>query len=284
MTDETVTGAANAGTVRSMYTPMASDYDDLWAPLLRTYGRRLLDGVRLGDAGRVLDLGCGVGKLLPDIEERVPGAVVVGCDLVEAMLRLAPDRFPRVVMDCTRAAFARERFDVVVSTFMLFHVPLPDVALEQTRALMRPGGRIAIAVWGTGESFPAMTVWDGAFDRIGVPPDPAADGPPDGRELTDSPEKMAGLLERAGFVSVRAASDEWLVEWDRERFLRWRRGMGPSRRRLAELDPAERARAFRAASDAVGELGPEAFVHRDEVVLAWAEAPASPPGPLAGVR
>ena len=131
-------GAANADTVRGLYTPIAPDYDELWAPLLRAFGLRLLVGVPLWSAERVLDLGCGVGKLLPDIAERAPGAVVVGCDLTEAMLRVAPGRFPRVAMDCTRSAFAGETFDVVVSTFMLFHVPRPGDALVATRGSMRP--------------------------------------------------------------------------------------------------------------------------------------------------
>src|SRR5262245_25966660 len=207
-------GAANAETVRGMYTPIASDYDEIWAPLLRPYGLRLVEAARIEDAERVLDLGCGVGKLLPDLAERAPRATIVGCDLVEAMLRVAPDRFPRAVMDCTRSAFAADAFDAVVSTFMLFHVPRPDSALAPARIAIRPGGRIAIAVWGTGESFPAMTAWDDAFDRLDVPPDPAADAPPDGRALSDSPEKMAGLLEGAGFASVRSESVEWLLRWD----------------------------------------------------------------------
>jgi ubiquinone/menaquinone biosynthesis C-methylase UbiE len=123
-------GAANVETVRGMYTPIASDYDEIWAPLLREFGLRLLERARLDGAERVLDLGCGVGTLLPDIAERVPDAVVTGCNLVEAMLRVAPARYPRVVMDATRWAFAPDAFDAVVSTFMLFHLPTPEAALS----------------------------------------------------------------------------------------------------------------------------------------------------------
>jgi len=268
-------GAANADTVRQMYTPITSTYDEVWAPLLRTYGDRLVDEARIEDARRVLDLGCGVGALLPDIASRAPDAVVVGCDLVEAMIRLAPERFPRIVMDCTRSALVDGAFDAVVSTFMLFHVPRPDVALANVRAALRPEGRIAVAVWGPGEEFPAMTAWDEALDRLRVPPDPAAEGPPDGRELTDSPDKMERLLLAAGFVAVRTESVGWIIRWDLDRFLRWRRGMGPSRRRLALLDPDRREDVFRAATDAIAGLDPDAFVHRDEVVMAWGRAPTT---------
>src|SRR5262245_55978673 len=124
-------GAANAETIRSLYTPITSTYDEVWAPLLRVHGLRLLDRASLLGAERVLDLGGGVGALLPAIAERAPAAIVVGCDLTEAMLRLAPKRFPQLAMDCTRNAFADGSFDAIVSTFMLFHVPEPDVALGQ---------------------------------------------------------------------------------------------------------------------------------------------------------
>src|SRR5262249_57001421 len=124
-----------------------------------------------------------------------------------------------------------------------------------------------------GESFPGMTAGDEAIDRLGVPADPAAAAPPDGRELTDSPEKMAGLLQAAGFGSVDAESSEWLLRWDLDRFLRWRRGMGPSRRRLALLDRDQRDSVFAAAADEITGLDTDAFVHRDEVVMAWGNVP-----------
>lgn len=267
-----MTGAANAWTVIGMYSPIASDYEEIWAPRLRPFAIRLLDRLSLADAHRVLDLGCGVGKLLPDIEQRAPGALAVGCDLTYDMLRLAQPRFGRVAMDGMRPAFADSSFDAVVSSFALFHFPDPPGALAGIHAAMRAGGRIGIAVWGTGEVFPAMTAWDEESDRLGVPPDPAAAGPGDGREQVDSPEKLRSVLERAGFADASAESAEWRVDWEMADFLEWRMRMGPSRRRLAQLDPAERERTIAALRDHVAGLGPEALMHRDEVVLATATA------------
>src|SRR5881396_111612 len=67
-------GAANAEGVTAMYAPAAGDYGEIWAPLLRPYGLQLLDRLPLEEARRVLDLGCGVGRLLPDIAERARSA------------------------------------------------------------------------------------------------------------------------------------------------------------------------------------------------------------------
>src|SRR5262249_11697326 len=100
-----------------MYSPIASDYEEIWAPRLRPYALQLLDRLSLESARRVLDLGCGVGKLLPDIERLAPNAFVVGSDLTHAMLRLADPRFGRVAMDGMRLAFGDSPFDAIVSSF-----------------------------------------------------------------------------------------------------------------------------------------------------------------------
>jgi len=265
-------GAANAKTVIDMYSPIASDYEEIWAPRLRPFALQLLERLPLDEARRVLDLGCGVGRLLPDIQGRAPGAFVVGSDLTQSMVRRADPRWGRVAMDGMRLAFADDTFDAVVSSFALFHFPDPPGALVGVRSAMRPGGRIGIAVWGTGEVFPAMTAWDEESDRLGLPPDPAASGPGDGREQVDSPDKIRDVLDRAGFSQVSAESAEWHVEWEMGDFMEWRLRMGPSRRRLEQLDPEKRARTVAALQEYVAGLGPDALDHRDEVVLATATA------------
>ncbi|MBI3647927.1 MAG: class I SAM-dependent methyltransferase [Actinobacteria bacterium] len=267
-------GAANAPVIQSMYAATASDYEEIWAPLLRPYGLRLLDALPLADARTVLDLGCGVGRLLPDVAGRASGALVIGADLTEGMLRCADDRFARVLMDGTRLGFADGSFDAVVSAFVFFHFPDPIAAMTGVRRVLRPGGAFALAVWGTGEVFPAMEAWDEELDAMDVPPDPAEDGPGDGREIVDSPEKVRAGLLAAGFAEALSESAEWLRRWDLDAFLEWRLRLSPSRRRLARLDPGRREAVVAAARERVASMGPEALLHRDEVVLASARAPA----------
>lgn len=267
-------GAANADVVVSMYTPVAADYEEIWAPLLRPYGIRLLDELPLSDARHVLEVGCGVGRLLPDIAERAPRALVVGSDLTEAMLRAAPDEFPRAVMDGTRLGFADGVFDAVVSVFVLFHFPDPPGALQGLRRVLRPGGAVAIAVWGTGQVFPAQDSWSEELDKLEVPPDPAGEGPRDGEEQVNSPEKMRAILAEAGFEDVRAESAAWEQPWDVDGFVHWRTHLGPTRRRVELLDPERRAVVVARARDRVSELPPEDLIDHDEVVLSTARAPA----------
>lgn len=266
-------GAANAGIVRNMYAPMALAYDEIWAPLLRPFGLKLLGRLQEGAPRRVLDLGCGVGSLLPDIEDHFPEATVIGCDLTEGMLRMAPSRFARVAMDCTRPALAAASVDAIVSAFMLFHVPDPGAALGCMHEMLRPGGAVAIAVWGSNRDEPGVQVWSEELDLAGAAPDPAAEGPPDGDSQVKSPEKLAGLLTGAGFEHVVAQLDGWEQRWTPEAFMDWRTRMTDSRRRLATLAPPAQAACIERARERVMTLPAEALTGGYEVVLGSARRP-----------
>jgi SAM-dependent methyltransferase len=271
-----VTGAANARTIENLYGPIAGDYEQLWAPLLRPYGIRVLDGLPLAGASRVLELGCGVGRLLPDIAERAPTARVIGTDLVTSMLARAPAVFPRIAMDCSRPAFAPQSFDAVVAAFMLFHVPDPLAAVVCAREALRPGGGFGVAVWGAGGSCPGVEVWAEVLDAAGVPPDPVGSGEPDGEEQVNGPDKLGTLLEQAGFADVRAEPVPWDQRWDLDGFMRLRTRMGPGRRRLGLLPETERAACIARVRERLAAMPAETLRDRDQVVLAWATAPSRP--------
>ena len=267
-------GSANAKVVVRMYGPIAADYDELWAPLLRPYGLRLLDMLTLQTSRRVLDLGCGVGRLLPDIYQRAPGAHVVGSDLTEGMISRADPRFGRVVMDAMQPAFAADSFDAAVSAFMLFHVPDPQAALKSLRRVVCAGGRVAFAVWGEEASFPALDAWDEELNAAGVPPDPAAEGPPGGEELVNSPEKMRKILSGAGFEDASAEPVPWTQPWTLDGFVDMRTRMSAGKRRLDRLDPERRQQVVSIARRRIASMSTDDLVDHDVVVLASGVSPA----------
>jgi SAM-dependent methyltransferase len=267
-------GADNAGIVVGMYAPMAADYEAIWAPLLRVYGIRMLDRLPLAGAARVLDLGCGVGTLLPDIRARAADALVVGVDLTEEMLGRAGDGATVAVMDGTRLAFADASFDAIVSCFVVFHFPDPRAALAGVRRVLRPGGAFTLSVWGRRWDFPAADAWEPVLDARGAGEDFAASGAPDGEDAVNTPEKLADVLEGAGFTEVRTETSAWEQPWDLEGFMGWGERMGPTRRRLATLPVQERRAVVDEVRSRVAALLPEALVQRYEVVLGSGRAPA----------
>ena len=71
----------------------AAEYDHYWAALTSRLSDPLLDAVGAGPGTRILDVACGPGYLAGRAAER--GAIAVGVDVAEPMVRLARQRFPR---------------------------------------------------------------------------------------------------------------------------------------------------------------------------------------------
>jgi trans-aconitate 2-methyltransferase len=96
---------------------------------------------------RVLDVGCGQGKITAEIAARIPRGAVVGVDSSEDMIAFASSHFnpaarPNLrfeVADARRLPF-REEFDLVVSFNALHWVPEQDAALRSMRSAMKSDG------------------------------------------------------------------------------------------------------------------------------------------------
>ena len=101
---------------------------------------------------RVLDVGCGTGVLARAAADRVAAdGQVTGLDLNEGMLAVAQRLRPQIDWrqgDATHLPFADESFDVVMSQFALMYFPDRPAALKEMARVLRPGGRLVIAVWG----------------------------------------------------------------------------------------------------------------------------------------
>lgn len=91
-------------------------------------------------ARRVLELGCGTGRLLT----RVDAPVRVGIDISRAMLERAPRDLQRIVGDAHALPFAAHSFDVVLAGKGVFRYLDERAAFLECARVLRPGGRLAL--------------------------------------------------------------------------------------------------------------------------------------------
>jgi ubiquinone/menaquinone biosynthesis C-methylase UbiE len=245
-------------------------YERFWAPSLAALGRRLLAGLALDDASVALDIGTGVGALLPAIREAAPRALVVGVDAAEGMIRRAPAEFSRAVMDAGQLAIRNDSFDAAVMPFVLFFLPDPRRGLDEARRVLRPGGGLGVATWeGDTNDFPADEVWYGLLDEHGAAPEAAQAKP----EIMDTPEKLSKFLQEAGFADVRTAIEREPLAMTLEEFLEQRTGMGRSRSRFESLTLDVRTEMLARARERLAGLKTEDFTDPQVAVLAWGTKP-----------
>ncbi len=135
----------------------AASYDPLWQVQLASAHAELMACAALAPGERVLDVACGTGLTARAAAALVgPDGEVMGVDLsgrmVESAQRQAREgnvanvNFAR--MDAERLDLPDAGFDVVLCALGLMYMPHPGQAVREMRRVLRPGGRIVLAVWG----------------------------------------------------------------------------------------------------------------------------------------
>jgi SAM-dependent methyltransferase len=256
--------------VAAIFSQDAPLYERYWAASLATLGRRLLAGLSIQSASVVVDIGAGVGALLPAIRAAAPRAFVAGVDAAEGMIRRAPRDFGRAVMDAGRLALRDDSIDGAVMPFMLFFLPDPRRGLIEARRVLHPGGRLGVATWAAGlNDYRADQIWTELLDEYGVPPDQ----PTSKMDLMDTPEKLVELLTDGGFRDVHTATDAEPVSLTLDQFIEVRTKIGGSKRRLQRFPPDARTTLLSEARKRLGKLWPEDLTDPQVALLAWASKP-----------
>ena len=139
------------GSVRHAYDTVAGDYAGYLpdtraeAPLDLAMVDAFADAVTSGDDARVLDAGCGAGRMSRYLADR--GCLVEGVDLSPGMIAMARRDHPGLMFtvgSLTDLPYANGQFAGLMLWYSIIHTPLaglPRVFAEAARVL-RPGGHL----------------------------------------------------------------------------------------------------------------------------------------------
>ncbi|HET6581157.1 MAG TPA: methyltransferase domain-containing protein [Methanoregula sp.] len=123
------------------------------------WAKELIAKLELSGSERVLDIGCGDGKVTAEIARNLPGGNVTGVDSSPEMIRFACSHFPRneyrnlsFILADARALPFSEEFDVVFSNAALHWIPDHTPVLAGIAKSLRPKGKLLIQMGGKGNA------------------------------------------------------------------------------------------------------------------------------------
>ena len=225
----------------------ARTYDRIADPMTR-WGSAVLDRLPLRGDERVLDAGCGSGRVTEQLVERLPDGHVIALDGSSSMIEAARERLARfgdrvdyVVADLGVPLPIEGQVDAVLSTATFHWVPDHDALFANLAAVTRRGGRLVAQCGGAGNVASIKRVLAGIGDGWLGP------------AHYETVLATTGRLEAAGYVDI----DCWLHEEP----TRLERGqpfetylrtvvLGPH---LDRLPPAEHGAFVHAVAEGVGE-------------------------------
>jgi ubiquinone/menaquinone biosynthesis C-methylase UbiE len=169
----------------------------------------LIDAIRPQPGQRVLELAAGIGEtgfLAAELIE--PGGMLICTDGAEAMLEQARARAEQLGLRNVEFKPAELEWidnptadvDAVLCRWGYMFALDPEAALRETRRVLRPGGRVALATWTPAERNPWGTTARQALYDAGLI-DTLEIGGPGPFSLSD-PTELGELLETAGFGEV----------------------------------------------------------------------------------
>ncbi len=148
----------------SSYNWNAEDYERN-SKAQQQWARELIGKLSLSGSEKILDVGCGDGKVTAEIASFVPNGNVIGVDNSIPMIELANKRYPPKeysnlsfeVMDAKSLSFS-ECFDIVFSNAALHWLKDHGPVVKGAYRGLRPGGKILFQMGGKGNAKVILSV------------------------------------------------------------------------------------------------------------------------------
>lgn len=149
------------------------------------WARELIAKLKLHGDERILDVGCGDGKITAELARAVPRGSVVGTDTSAEMIAFAQGTFPASeisnlkfqISDARKISF-KTKFDLVFSNAALHWVDDHEAILRGAASALKTGGRLVVSCGGKGNAHdvflalrPEMRLkrWREFFRRMPMP-------------------------------------------------------------------------------------------------------------------
>jgi len=196
--------------IRQGWDEVALEYAKDRLGVFGRFAERLLDLLQPSPGDVLLDVGCGSGAVALKAAAWIgsPGWVT-GCDISSALVSWAEQTAQEQEianisfhqMDAESLDFPDDSFDIVVCAFSLFQFPNVDIALNEMRRVLKPGGKLGLSNWGPGFFSPIATLQRDLFRAFGIKP--LLTNP-----IVFKPDVLQSLLEEAGFNAIELIAEE----------------------------------------------------------------------------
>jgi ubiquinone/menaquinone biosynthesis C-methylase UbiE len=237
----------------SASAPFWERHRDIISQMFAPVTQALVEEGQIGSGHAVLDVATGPGEPALSLAALVePEGQVFGIDPVPEMVAAAQRAAAHLgfrnakfeVAPADQLPFPADTFDAVVSRFGVMFFPSPLDALREILRVLKPGRKLALAVWHSAETNPFFTTLSGVIDRF-VDSPPLAPDAPDAFRFA-SPGKLRDVLAEAGAIApverllqftIQAplpVEDFWTLRTEMSEKLRTKLAL-LSREQLAEL-------------------------------------------------
>lgn len=160
---------------RQIYDKIAGHFSDTRSFLWRDL-EILTQFVKDGD--RVLDIGCGNGRLYQLFKDlsrplKMQNVDYTGVDISEKLIEIAKEKYPKgkfFVADMISLPFKNEKFDVIFSLVAFHHLPTEDMqlkALEEMKRVLKLNGKIILLNWNAYSDWVNDKLEKGDYEDLG---------------------------------------------------------------------------------------------------------------------
>lgn len=190
------------------FSPGWKKWDEITMEWLKPMGDEIIRRIQPKNGDTILDVASGTGEPGLTIASTMKTGKVILTDLAEDMLEITRENAARrgiqnietCACDVCELPFPDNTFDSISCRFGFMFFPDMLLAAKEMYRVLKPGGRIATAVWNVPEKNFWVTVTMGAINRNIEMPVPPQGSPGIFRCAKDG--LMTDLFSQAGFKNV----------------------------------------------------------------------------------